>query len=50
MIVAAGLSPAWQQVMQFDTFQPGEVNRAREVFWYGSGKTLKVCVTVTPKW
>lgn len=40
MILAAGLSPAWQQVMLFDAFMPGEVNRAREVRWCASGKVL----------
>lgn len=40
MILAAGLSPAWQQVMIFDGFTPGEVNRARQVHWCASGKVL----------
>lgn len=31
MIVAAGLTPAWQQIMRFEQFLPGEVNRAAEV-------------------
>lgn len=42
MILAAGLTPAWQQILQFDAFQAGEVNRAREVQWCGSGKVLNV--------
>jgi len=42
MILAAGLTPAWQQVLVFDTFTPGEVNRAREVHWCASGKVLNV--------
>jgi tagatose 6-phosphate kinase len=42
MILTAGLSPAWQQVMLFDAFTPGEVNRAREVRWCASGKVLNV--------
>ncbi|MBI2825350.1 MAG: bifunctional hydroxymethylpyrimidine kinase/phosphomethylpyrimidine kinase [Planctomycetia bacterium] len=42
MIVAAGLSPAWQQILVFDAFAPGAVNRAREVHWCGSGKVLNV--------
>lgn len=42
MILAAGLTPAWQQVMRFDRFLPGEVNRAREVRWCASGKVLNV--------
>jgi tagatose 6-phosphate kinase len=42
MILAAGLTPAFQQVLTFDTFTPGEVNRAREVQWCASGKVLNV--------
>jgi len=42
VIVAAGLSPAWQQILQFDAFMPGEVNRARVAHWCGSGKVLNV--------
>ena len=42
MILAAGLTPAWQQILVFDAFTPGEVNRAREVHWCGSGKVLNV--------
>ncbi len=40
MILAAGLSPAWQQVLVFDGFTPGAVNRAREAHWCASGKVL----------
>jgi 1-phosphofructokinase family hexose kinase len=40
MILAAGLSPAWQQVLVFDAFTPGAVNRARQVHWCASGKVL----------
>ncbi len=40
MILTAGLTPAWQQVLVFDTFTPGEVNRARRVHWCASGKVL----------
>ncbi len=42
MIVAAGLSPAWQQILEFDEFTPGEVNRARQAVWCSSGKVLNV--------
>jgi 1-phosphofructokinase family hexose kinase len=42
VILAAGLSPAWQQIMRFDRFLPGEVNRASEVHWCASGKVLNV--------
>ncbi len=42
MILSAGLTPAWQQVLVLDTLTPGTVNRAREVHWCGSGKVLNV--------
>ncbi len=42
MIVAAGLTPAWQQIATFSAFRPGEVNRARAVAWCASGKVLNV--------
>lgn len=42
MILAAGLTPAWQQILEFDAFQPGEVNRARAAHWCASGKVLNV--------
>ncbi|HEY2840287.1 MAG TPA: PfkB family carbohydrate kinase, partial [Pirellulales bacterium] len=42
MIIAAGLSPAWQQILLFDRFTPGEVNRASESHWCASGKVLNV--------
>jgi 1-phosphofructokinase family hexose kinase len=40
VILTAGLTPAWQQTMLFDSFTPGEVNRARQVHWGASGKVL----------
>lgn len=40
MILSAGLTPAWQQVLVFDTFTPDAVNRARQVHWCASGKVL----------
>lgn len=40
MIVTAGLTPAWQQVMVFDAFHYGEVNRAAEVTWLAQGKVI----------
>jgi len=46
MILAAGVSPAWQQVLPFEHFLPGQVNRAREAYWYGSGKALNVAVAL----
>lgn len=46
LIVAAGLSPAWQQIMRFDGFQAGEVNRAIDVQWCASGKVLNVGIAL----
>ncbi len=40
MILAAGLTPAWQQILVFDSFRYGEVNRAAEVVWCASGKVF----------
>ncbi|MEN6459373.1 MAG: PfkB family carbohydrate kinase [Thermoguttaceae bacterium] len=40
MILAAGLSPAWQQIMLFRGFRYGEVNRAEEVRWHAQGKVI----------
>ena len=40
MILSAGLTPAWQQILLFDSFRYGEVNRAREVHWCASGKVF----------
>ncbi len=58
MILAAGLTPAWQQILRFENFRPGEVNRASEVHWCPSGKVLNVglalarlgasCTTLAP--
>jgi 1-phosphofructokinase family hexose kinase len=42
VILAAGLTPAWQQVLVFHSFRFGEVNRAAEVYWCASGKVLNV--------
>jgi len=38
VILSAGLSPAWQQFLLFDSFRYGEVNRAREAHWCTAGK------------
>jgi tagatose 6-phosphate kinase len=46
LIVAAGLTPAWQQIMRFDGLRPGEVNRAIDVHWCASGKILNVAVAL----
>lgn len=40
MILSAGLTPAWQQVMVFRSFRYGEVNRASDVHWHAQGKVL----------
>ncbi|HET6424097.1 MAG TPA: PfkB family carbohydrate kinase [Planctomycetaceae bacterium] len=42
MILAAGLTPAWQQILVFDQFKDGEVNRASQAVWCASGKVLNV--------
>ena len=42
MILAAGLSPAWQQIVVLAELKTGEVNRARDVHWCASGKVLNV--------
>lgn len=46
VILAAGLTPAWQQVMQFERFTLGEVNRAHTVTRCASGKVLNVAVAL----
>ncbi len=46
MIVAAGLSPAWQQILRFDGFQIGAVNRAVEAHWCASGKVVNVAIAL----
>lgn len=46
MIVAAGLSPAWQKILCFDRLALGEVNRAAEAHWCASGKVLNVAVAL----
>lgn len=46
MILAAGLTPAWQQILLLDALHPGEVNRAREVHWCASGKVLNVALAL----
>jgi 1-phosphofructokinase family hexose kinase len=42
VILSAGLTPVWQQVLLFDALAWGEVNRAREAHWCASGKVLNV--------
>ena len=40
VILSAGLTPAWQQILVFEGFRYGEVNRAAEVHWCASGKVF----------
>ncbi len=40
MILSAGLTPAWQQILVFDCFRYGEVNRASQSVWCSSGKVF----------
>jgi 1-phosphofructokinase family hexose kinase len=40
VILCAGLTPAWQQILVFDGFRYGEVNRASEAHWCASGKVF----------
>jgi tagatose 6-phosphate kinase len=42
LILAAGLTPAWQYVLKFDHLNVGEVNRARHSQWFASGKAVNV--------
>ena len=46
MILSAGLTPAWQQILVFDAFRYGEVNRAAEVVWCASGKVFNAGIGV----
>jgi 1-phosphofructokinase family hexose kinase len=44
VILAAGLTPAWQYVLVFGDLRMGEVNRARESRWFASGKAVNVAL------
>ncbi len=44
MIIAAGLTPAWQRIMLFERVTPGEVNRAERVLECISGKVTNTAV------
>lgn len=46
MIAAAGLTPAWQQIVELDDFQLGGVLRARAVHWLASGKVTNVAAAL----
>lgn len=45
-VVAVGLSPAWQVIMRFPEFLPGEVNRASATTRCASGKVLNVAAAL----
>lgn len=47
MILCAGLTPAWQQILVFDSFQYGEVNRAQESLWCASGKVFNAGIAAS---
>jgi len=44
--LAAGLTPAWQQILVFDEFRIGEVNRARDSRWCASGKVINAGIAL----
>jgi 1-phosphofructokinase family hexose kinase len=44
IILTAGLTPAWQQILVLDALRIGQVNRAREVHWCASGKVLNAAL------
>jgi tagatose 6-phosphate kinase len=46
VILSAGLTPALQQILVFDAFRCGQVNRAREVHWCTSGKVFNAGIAV----
>jgi 1-phosphofructokinase family hexose kinase len=46
VILSAGLTPALQQILVFDAFQCGQVNRAREARWCASGKVFNAGIAV----
>jgi 1-phosphofructokinase family hexose kinase len=47
VIIAAGLSPAWQQILVFDKLTRGAVNRAVETHGCASGKVINVGIALT---
>jgi 1-phosphofructokinase family hexose kinase len=46
VILAAGLTPAWQHLLLFRSLTPGAVNRAEQVHWCASGKALNVALAL----
>lgn len=46
MILVTGLTPAWQQILQFESLRLGQVNRARTAHWCASGKVFNVAIAL----
>jgi len=46
VILAAGLTPAWQQILVIKGLRIGEVNRAGEAHWCASGKVINAGMTL----
>lgn len=46
MILTAGLSPAWQQILEVASLQTGEVNRCQTAHWCASGKVINVGIAL----
>lgn len=46
MILVTGLTPAWQQILQFESLRVGHVNRASAARWCASGKVLNVAIAL----
>lgn len=46
MILSAGLSPAWQQILVFDAVRIDRVNRARTAEWCASGKVFNAGIAI----
>jgi len=46
MIISAGLSPAWQQILEVNSLQTGEVNRCQSAHWCASGKVINVGIAL----
>jgi tagatose 6-phosphate kinase len=46
MILAAGLTPSWQQTLLFEHFRTGQVNRAKQVRWHAAGKAVNVGIAL----
>ena len=42
-ILVIGANPAWEKVLEFNKFAPGEVNRAVRVDGYAAGKATNFC-------